>query len=83
MFFVVDDAASRDGALQALAGLRRAGISADTDYAGRSFKGQMTQAGRSGAHTVVIVRADGATIKREGQGEQVVGLGEVVATLTA
>ena len=29
--------------------LRRAGVSADTDYAGRSFKGQMTQAGRSGA----------------------------------
>jgi hypothetical protein len=43
----------------------------------------MTQAGRSGAHTVVIVRADGATIKREGRGEQDVALAEVVATLTA
>jgi histidyl-tRNA synthetase len=83
VFFVVDDPASRDGALQALAGLRRAGVSADTDYAGRSFKGQMTQAGRSGARTVVIVRADGATIKRAGRDEQVVALGEVVATLTA
>ena len=83
VFFVVDDPASRDAALQALAELRRAGVSADTDYAGRSFKGQMTQAGRSGAHTVVIVRAGDATIKREGRGEQAVALSEVVATLTA
>jgi hypothetical protein len=43
----------------------------------------MTQAARSGAGTVVIVRADGATIRREGRGEQSVGLAEVVATLTA
>ena len=83
VFLVVDDPPSRDAALQALAQLRRAGVSADTDYAGRSFKGQMTQAGRSGAHTVVIVRADGATIKRDGRGEQDVALAEVVATLTA
>ena len=32
-----------------LKGLRDAGIAADTDYAGRSLKGQLTQAGRSGA----------------------------------
>jgi histidyl-tRNA synthetase len=83
VFFVVDDPAARDAALQALAELRRAGVSADTDYAGRSFKGQMTQAGRSGARTVVIVRAGGVTIERDGRDEQVVALGEVVATLTA
>ena len=82
VFFVVEDPASRHVALQALAGLRRAGVSADTDYAGRSFKGQMTQAGRSGARTVVIVRAGDATIRRRGLGEQVVALDEVVATLT-
>ena len=43
----------------------------------------MTQAARSGADTVVIVRADGATINRDGRGEQPVLLAEVVATLTA
>ena len=43
----------------------------------------MTQAGRSGARTVVIVRAGGATIRRDGRGEQPVALAEVVATLTA
>ena len=83
VFFVVDDPALRDDALQALADLRRAGISADTDYAGRSFKGQLTQAARSGAGTVVIARAGGTTINRDGRGEQPILLSEVVATLTA
>ena len=83
VFFVVDAGGDRDAALRALADLRRRGLSADTDYAGRSFKGQMTQAGRTGARAVVIVGADGATIRREGRGEQAMSLGEVVATLLA
>jgi histidyl-tRNA synthetase len=83
VFFVIDDARARDAALRALAELRRAGISADTDYAGRSLKGQMTQAGRSGAGTVVIIRTDGATIRREGRADHAVSHDEVVATLTA
>jgi histidyl-tRNA synthetase len=82
-FFVVEDGSPRERVLQALAELRRAGISADTDYAGRSFKGQMTQAGRSRARTVVIVRGEEAAIRRDGGDEQVVALDEVVATLTA
>jgi histidyl-tRNA synthetase len=82
VFFVVADDAQRGRVLQALADVRRAGVSADVDYAGRSFKGQMTQAGRTGARTVVIVRGDDAAIRREGHDEQVVGLDEVVATLT-
>ena len=49
-----------------LKGLRDAGIAADTDYAGRSLKGQLTQAGRSGAATTVIVRADDALIRTSG-----------------
>jgi histidyl-tRNA synthetase len=83
VFFVVADGAPRDPVFEALAGLRRAGISADTDYAGRSFKGQMTQAGRTGAHAVVIVRPDGATLRRSGEDDQPVGLDDLVATLTA
>jgi histidyl-tRNA synthetase len=83
VFFVVEEGAPRERVLQALAALRRAGVSADTDYAGRSFKGQMTQAGRSGAKTVVIVRGDEAAIRREGRDEQLVALDELVATLTA
>jgi histidyl-tRNA synthetase len=83
VFFVLEDTTQRDVALVTLAELRRAGVSADIDYAGRSFKGQMTQAGRSGARTVVIVRDDGVAIRRDGGAEQLVALDEVVATLTA
>jgi len=83
IFFVLEDTTQRDVVLVTLAELRRAGVSADLDYAGRSFKGQMTQAGRSGARTVVIVRGDGAVIRRDGGAEQLVALDEVVATLTA
>jgi histidyl-tRNA synthetase len=83
VFLVVGDEAPRDRVLAALADLRRAGVSADADYAGRSLKGQMTQAGRTHARTVVVVRAADATIRRAGHDELVVGLGELVATLTA
>jgi histidyl-tRNA synthetase len=68
--------------LTALAGLRRAGISADADYAGRSLKGQLTQAGRTRARTVVIVTGTEAAVRREGAAERIVSLDDVVATLT-
>ncbi len=38
--------------------LRRAGLACDADYAGRSRKGQLTQASRLGAKSVVVVDAD-------------------------
>ena len=82
VFFVVEAGAERERVLQSLAELRRRGLSADADYAGRSFKGQMTQAGRTRARTVVVVHGGDATIRREGADEQVVALDEVVATLT-
>jgi histidyl-tRNA synthetase len=83
VFFVVDGDGARAAVPPLLAELRRVGVSADTDYAGRSFKGQMTQAGRTGAATVVVVRGDDATIRRGGRDEQVVALDRVVATLTS
>jgi histidyl-tRNA synthetase len=81
VFIVVAEDGDRAAVLPVLAELRRRGLVADTDYAGRSFKGQMTQAGRTGAKTVVIVRAAGATIRRDGRDEQVVPLAELAATL--
>jgi histidyl-tRNA synthetase len=83
VFFVADGEGARASVPPLLAELRRAGLSADTDYAKRSFKGQMTQAGRTGAATVVVVRGDEATIRRGGKDEQVVALERVVATLTS
>jgi histidyl-tRNA synthetase len=82
VFFVVADDAPRERVLAALAELRRTGVSADVDYAGRSLKGQLTQAGRTRARTVVVVNGTETVIRREGAGEQAVSLDEVVATLT-
>ena len=67
VFFAFEDEAARPEALAAMGELRRAGRAADTDYAGRSLKGQLTQAARLGAGVTVIVRADGATVRRAGE----------------
>ena len=82
VFFAVDDEGARPEALAAMAELRRAGRAADTDYAGRSLKGQLTQAGRLGADATVIVRADGATVRRAGaKDEEYPSLAEAVQSL--
>ena len=47
-----------------MAELRHQGQSADTDYAGRSLKGQLTQAGRLGARLTVIVGASWSDLRR-------------------
>jgi histidyl-tRNA synthetase len=58
LFFVVADGADRTAVLAKLAELREAGVRADADFAGRSVKGQHTQASRLGAKRVVVVDAD-------------------------
>ena len=58
VFFVVADDADRAAVLGKLAELREAGVKADADFAGRSVKGQHTQASRLGAKRVVVVEAD-------------------------
>jgi histidyl-tRNA synthetase len=55
VFFVAEEGADRQAIAEALAKLRRRGISADMDYAGRSSKGQRTQAGRLKARRVEVV----------------------------
>jgi histidyl-tRNA synthetase len=57
VFFVLEDGAPRAEVLALMAELRRRGQACDTDYAGRSRKGQLTQASRLGAKRVVIVDA--------------------------
>jgi histidyl-tRNA synthetase len=81
--FVVTDGGDPGSAHALLQELRRAGLAADMDFAGRSVKGQLTQAGRTGAPALVILRADDAVIRRSGAPDETVGLAEVVATLTA
>jgi histidyl-tRNA synthetase len=55
VFFVADEGADRTAIATAVAELRRRGLNADMDYAGRSVKGQWTQAGRLGARHVEVV----------------------------
>ena len=72
----------RPEVLAAMGELRRAGHSADTDYAGRSMKGQLTQAGRLGAQATVIAKRDGATVRRGGEQDEEFGsLDEAVKSL--
>jgi histidyl-tRNA synthetase len=77
VFFAYEDIASRERIVALLAELRRRGRSADTDYAGRSLKGQLTQAGRLGAATTVIVRGGDALVRRAGTEDEVVPLDEL------
>ena len=81
VFVAVELDAPRAVALRWLKELRAAGVAADTDYAGRSLKGQLTQAGRSGARTTVVLGTDGATLRRAGEPDEPVAHGEVVGRL--
>jgi len=85
--YVITLGSARPVGLKLLASLRSAGIAADTDYAGRSLKGQMREANRCGARYAVIVGEDEvtqnvATVKDLCIGEQEsVPLDEVVARI--
>jgi histidyl-tRNA synthetase len=82
LFFLVDPDADRTAALVQMARLRGAGIACDTDYAGRSPKGQRTQLARSGARGWVHVRANGAVVKRGREAdEEEVAVDEIAATV--
>jgi histidyl-tRNA synthetase len=83
VFFALEREAPRGRILALMAELRRDGIACDTDYAGRSLKGQLTQAGRAGAAVTAIVRADEATVRRHGTTDAVVSLDALAATLRA
>ena len=82
--FVVS-AEDRDRAFALVDELRSAGLGADLDLGGRSFKGQMKQADRSGARRTVILEADGTAKLREMESgaQREVGVETLVAELTA
>jgi histidyl-tRNA synthetase len=69
--FIAAPEGQRDQALALATELRRAGLSADLDLAGRGMKGQMKQADRVGARHTVILDDDGAlTVRDMRSGEQ-------------
>ena len=55
VFFVCEEGADRTAVTKALKRLRAEGKRVDMDYAGRSVKGQHTQASRLGAKNVIVV----------------------------
>jgi histidyl-tRNA synthetase len=63
--FVAAPDDQRDQALALVTDLRRAGLRADLDLAGRSMKGQMKQADRLGARRAVILGDDGTAALRD------------------
>lgn len=80
VFFIILDDAAKKMAFRMIHDLRRAGLSVDTDYAGRKMKGQMKQADRLGAAFAVIIGEDelaaGAAALRDmdGGAQESVGL---------
>jgi histidyl-tRNA synthetase len=83
VFFALDEGAPREQVLALVAELRRTGKSADADYAGRSLKGQLTQAGRLGARTTVVVGPTEAKVRRAGAKDETVPLDGLRERLTA
>ena len=83
VFFALEEGAPRKEVARWLAELRRLGVAADTDFAGRSLKGQLTQAARLGAAATVVVRGDGATLRRQGHADEPIAHADVVGRLSA
>ena len=67
VFFAFEDRRRRHEILPWMSELRERGMPCETDYAGRSLKGQLTHAQRLGATTTVIVRRDGVVVRRPGR----------------
>ena len=73
VFVAFDEPGLRARLLPQIAQWRAEGRAVDTDYAGRSMKGQLTQAQRLGAETVVVARSDGTyEVRRRGEEDRVV-----------
>jgi histidyl-tRNA synthetase len=87
-FLVVLGETARPLAVRLLHDLRRAGIAADRDYAGRSMKAQMRKADASGARFALLLGDDEVTAGvvslkplRDGGEQRTVALSELVGVL--
>ncbi len=70
-FVAIADDGQRQRAMVLASELRRAGLSAEVDLAGRGLKGQLKHADRIGARRVLILEADGSAQLRDmASGEQ-------------
>jgi histidyl-tRNA synthetase len=67
VFLAFEEPGRRPELLPVLARLRAEGRSCDTDYAGRSLRGQLTQAQRLGARVTIVAGSDGFVVRRRGE----------------
>jgi histidyl-tRNA synthetase len=81
VFFVLEEGAPRSKVARWLAELRRGGVAADTDFAGRSQKGQLTQAGRLDARRIVLVGPEVATLREPQSPDEELTHAEIVSRL--
>jgi histidyl-tRNA synthetase len=82
VFLVLAEGAPRREVARWLAELRARGVSAETDYAGRSTKGQLTQAARLGAAVTAVVDSEKAILRRAGHADEQVGHSELLGRLS-
>jgi histidyl-tRNA synthetase len=78
VYFVAAETVDRARIVPLLAELRRRGLRADMDYAGRSQKGQLGQASRVHAGWTVIVDGGHATVRERGRDDWTAQLDELV-----
>jgi histidyl-tRNA synthetase len=81
VFVAFHDAGDKPRALPLLQELRRRGLRADLDYAGRSLKGQLTQASRLGAKAIVEWGPERSRLRRQGQQDEEVPTAELAERL--
>ena len=82
VFLALEEGVPRTAVARWLAELRRAGAAAETDYAGRSLKGQLTQARRLGAAATVVVGEESATLRVAGRADEPLAHEEIVSRLS-
>jgi histidyl-tRNA synthetase len=81
VFFALEEDAPRREVTRWLAELRAHGVSADTDYAGRSLRGQLTQAARLGAATTAVVGPEATVLRSVSRPDETIDHSEVVGRL--
>jgi len=77
VFVALRDDGLKSRVMPLVAELRRSGLRADVDYAGRSLKGQLTHARRLGARAVVHWGPERSTIRRSGEPDEEVPTAEL------
>ena len=83
VFVALTETGSKPRVLPLVQELRRHGLSAELDYAGRSLKGQLTHARRLGARAIVEWGPERSTLRRSGQPDEEVPTAELEERLKA